>query len=110
MRDLALQAIARQPLYFVEGSLRFALRIFNGVEIRLRDHEAERKDVDWDERTRAPAGITRSEDDARFANGLLKVWQPPSGRRCRWCCSGSACCSLLPGWRPGLLVGAASHS
>ena len=53
MRDLAIQAILRQPLYFVEGSLRFDLRIFDGVEIRLRDHEAERKDVEWNERTRS---------------------------------------------------------
>ena len=56
MRDLALGAIARQPLYFVEGSLRFALRIFNGIEVRLRDHEAERRDVVWDERTRRLLG------------------------------------------------------
>jgi 4-amino-4-deoxy-L-arabinose transferase-like glycosyltransferase len=107
MRDLAIQAIVRQPLYFAEGSLRFALRIFNGVEIRLRDHEAERKDVEWSERTRSLLTLVRSEDDARFASGLLKLWQPAL-----WAplplvlfALGIAA-SLMPAWRPGLLVAA----
>jgi hypothetical protein len=106
MRDLALQAILRQPVYFVEGSVAFAVRIFNGVEVRLRDHESERKDVEWNERTRALLEAPRSDDDGRFANGLLKVWQPSS-----WAplplllfVLGVAA-ALLPGWRPGLLVG-----
>jgi hypothetical protein len=105
MRDLAIEAIARQPLYFVDGSLRFALRIFNGVEVRLRDHEAERKDVEWSERTQSLLAYVRSEDDARFANGLLKVWQPAL-----WAPLPLAlfalgiAASVLPGWRPGLLV------
>jgi hypothetical protein len=107
MRDLAIQAILRQPWYFVDGSLRFALRIFNGVEIRLRDHEAERKDVEWNERTRSLLTNVRSEDDARAANTLLKLWQPAL-----WAplplilfILGIAA-ALLPGWRPGLLLGA----
>jgi 4-amino-4-deoxy-L-arabinose transferase-like glycosyltransferase len=107
MRDLAIQAISRQPLYFMEGSFWFAVRIFDGVEMRLREHESERKDVEWNERTRALLAFTRSEDDARFANGLLKWWQPAL-----WAplplllfLLGVAV-SLLPGWRPGLLVGA----
>jgi len=107
MRDLAIQAILRQPVYFVEGSLRFALRIFDGVEIRLRDHEAERKDVEWNERTRSLLAYTRSEDDARFANGSLKLWQPAL-----WAplplvlFTLGIMASVVPGWRPGLLVGA----
>ena len=76
MRDLALQAIARQPLYFVDGSLRFALRIFNGIEIRLRDHEAERRDVVWEDRTKPLLDTLRSDDDARAASQLFRVWQP----------------------------------
>jgi hypothetical protein len=107
MRDLAIQAIARQPLYFMQGSFWFAVRIFNGVEMRLREHESERKDVEWNERTRPLLASTRSEDDARFANGLLKWWQPAL-----WAplplvlfVLGVAT-SLLPGWRPGLLLGA----
>ena len=107
MRDLAIQAILRQPVYFAEGSLRFAVRIFNGIEIRLREHEAERKDVEWNERTRSLLAFVRSEDDARFANGSLKLWQPAL-----WAplplvlFTLGLAASLLPGWRPGLLVGA----
>jgi 4-amino-4-deoxy-L-arabinose transferase-like glycosyltransferase len=107
MRDLAIQAILRQPLYFVEGSLRFALRIFDGVEIRLRDHEAERKDVEWSERTRALLVSTRSEDDARFANGLLKLWQPALWDPLPMVLFGlGILAAMLPGYRPGLLLGA----
>jgi 4-amino-4-deoxy-L-arabinose transferase-like glycosyltransferase len=106
MRDLAIQAISRQPLYFIEGSFWFAVRIFNGVEMRLREHESERKDVEWNERTRALLAFTRSEDDARFANGLLKWWQPSL-----WAPLPlllfllGVSTSLLAGWRPGLLLG-----
>jgi len=107
MRDLALQAILRQPFYFAEGSLRFALRIFNGVEVRLRDHESERKDVEWNERTRALLAFVRSEDDARFANGLLKVWQPALWAPLPLILFVSGVlASVVPGWRPGLLLGA----
>ncbi|HZO28868.1 MAG TPA: glycosyltransferase family 39 protein [Chloroflexota bacterium] len=107
MRDLALQAIVRQPIYFAEGSLRFALRIFNGLEIRLRDHEAERKDVEWNERTRSLLAFVRSEDDARFANGLLKLWQPALWAPLPLVLFAlGVMASLIPGWRLGLLVGA----
>ncbi|MFN8636372.1 MAG: glycosyltransferase family 39 protein [Chloroflexota bacterium] len=107
MRDLAVKAILRQPLYFVTGSVQFAVRIFNGIEIRLRDHEAERKDVEWSDRTRALLANQRSEDDARAANNLLKLWQPAL-----WAplplvlfALGIAT-SCLASWRPGLLLGA----
>jgi 4-amino-4-deoxy-L-arabinose transferase-like glycosyltransferase len=107
MRDLALQAILHQPLYFVEGSLWFGLRIFNGVEMRLRDHEAERKDVEWVERIRPLLAHQRSDDDARFANNQLKLWQP--SQWAPWPLAlfvlGTAV-SLLAGWRPGLLLAA----
>jgi hypothetical protein len=107
MRDLAIQAIMRQPLYFAEGSMWFALRIFNGVEIKLRDHEAERKDVEWNERTRSLLTYVRSEDDARAANTLLKVWQPALWAPLPLLLFGlGVLVSLLPGWRPGLLLGA----
>jgi 4-amino-4-deoxy-L-arabinose transferase-like glycosyltransferase len=107
MRDLALQAIVRQPLYFVEGSLRFALRIFNGVEIRLRDHEAERRDVEWSDRTRQLLVSQRSEDDARAASGLLRLWQPAFWAPLPLLLFGlGLAASLHPARRPGLLVGA----
>ena len=107
MRDLAIEAILRQPLYFVEGSLRFALRIFNGIEMRIRDHETERKDVEWNERTRSLLTFARSEDDARFANGSLKLWQPALWAPLPLVLFAlGVAASLLPGWRPGLLLGA----
>jgi len=107
MRDLALQAIARQPLYFLDGSVRFALRIFDGVEVRLRDHEAERKDVEWSDRTRGLLVNVRSEDDARAANTLLKLWQPALWDPLPTLLFGlGVVASLLRGWRPGLLLGA----
>ena len=77
----ALQAIARQPYYFVDGSLRFALRIFNGIEIRLRDHEAERRDVVWEDRTKPLLDGPRSDDDARAASQLFRVYYLRPGRK-----------------------------
>ena len=32
--------------------------------------------MEWSERTRSLLAYVRSEDDARFANGSLKLWQP----------------------------------
>jgi 4-amino-4-deoxy-L-arabinose transferase-like glycosyltransferase len=77
MRDLAVEAILRQPGYFIRGSAEFALHIFNGVEVRLRDHEAERRDVEWRERTRHLL-MTQpySEDDFRAASRQLAWYQP----------------------------------
>jgi hypothetical protein len=107
MRDLALQAIARQPLYFVDGSLRFALRIFNGIEIRLRDHEAERRDVVWDDRTRRLLDVPRSDDDARAASQLLRVWQPSVWAPLPLVLFGlGIVIGLTASGRPGLLLGA----
>ncbi|MGE3909246.1 MAG: ArnT family glycosyltransferase [Chloroflexota bacterium] len=107
MRDLAMQAILRQPLYFVDGSVRFAVRIFNGEETRLREHESERKDVEWVERTRPLLEYKRSDDDARFANGLLKWWQPSQWAPLPLVLFGlGVVASLAAGWRPGLLLGA----
>src|SRR5581483_9252771 len=106
MRDLALQAIVRQPLYFVDGSLRFALRIFNGIEIRLRDHEAERRDVEWVDRTKQLLDGPRSDDDARAASQLLRVWQPSTWAPLPLLLFGlGVVASLWPHGRPGLLLG-----
>jgi 4-amino-4-deoxy-L-arabinose transferase-like glycosyltransferase len=107
MRDLALHAIARQPLYFVEGSLRFGLRIFNGIEIRLRDHEAERRDVVWEDRTRRLLDAPRSDDDGRAASQLLRIWQPSTWAPLPLILFGlGLVMSLGAGRRAGLLVGA----
>jgi 4-amino-4-deoxy-L-arabinose transferase-like glycosyltransferase len=77
MRNLAMEAIVRQPAYFLEGTLRFGIRIFDGIEIRLREHESERRDVIWEPRTShlLPSG-SGSEDDFRAASRLLVWYQP----------------------------------
>ena len=107
MRDLALQAITRQPLYFVTGSIRFATRIFNGIEIRLRDHEAERRDVEWADRTRPLLDTPRSDDDARAASQLLRLWQPSVWAPWPLLLFGlGLLVCLMPGGRPGLLISA----
>ncbi|MFN8521718.1 MAG: glycosyltransferase family 39 protein [Chloroflexota bacterium] len=77
MREIALEAILRQPWHFLEGTLSFSLRIFNGIELRIRDLAAERKDVVWEDRTRTLlAGSPDSEDDFRAASKLLGIFQP----------------------------------
>jgi len=107
MRDAALGAIARQPLYFVQGSLLFGLRIFNGTEIRLRDHESERKDVVWEDRTRGLLTAARSEDDARVASGLLRWYQPAEYAPLPLMLFAVGLLAALarPAWRPALLPG-----
>ena len=50
---------------------------------------------------------TRSEDDARSANELLKVWQPGLWAPLPLVLFGlGVAASLFRGWRPGLLLGA----
>jgi hypothetical protein len=106
MRDLALQAMIRQPVYFAQGSLWFGLRIFNGAEMRLREHESERKDVEWADRTKTLLVNQRSEDDARFANNQLKVWQPSLWAPLPLVLFGlGVVVSMFRPWRPGLLLG-----
>ena len=109
MRDAALDAIARQPAYFVQGSLLFGVRIFNGEEIGLRDHESERKDVVWEERTRGLLAATRSDDDARVASQLLRWYQPAEYAPLPlllFAC-GLVAATVRPAWRPALLPGLA---
>ncbi|MDP8923013.1 MAG: glycosyltransferase family 39 protein [Chloroflexota bacterium] len=105
MRDAALDVIARQPAYFVQGTLRFGLHIFNGEEISLRDHEAERKDVVWNERTRDLLVATRSDDDARAASQLLRWYQPAEYAPLPLVlfALGLVSAAARPAWRPALL-------
>ncbi|MCC6175488.1 MAG: Rpn family recombination-promoting nuclease/putative transposase [Chloroflexi bacterium] len=107
MRDLALSAIERQPLYFATGSLAFAQRIFSGADVKLRDHEAERKDVVWEERTRPLLASARSDDDGRFASQRLRLYQPADYAPLPLIlfALGLVACGLHPHWRPGLFVG-----
>jgi hypothetical protein len=106
MRDVALEAILRQPLYFVEGTLRFGLRIFNGAEVRIRDHDHERRDVVWDPRTAPllPTGPA-SEEDFRAASGLLRWYQPAAFAPLQLLlfALGLVAALVVPAWRPAAL-------
>src|SRR6266540_2137302 len=110
MRDVAIDAIIRQPIHFVEGTLRFALRIFNGVEIRIRDHDNERRDVVWEDRVRMLlVGGPQSEDDFRAASRLLNWYQPARYAPLQLVLFsvGLLAAVLVPAWRAGVLVGLA---
>jgi hypothetical protein len=108
MREIAIEAILRQPLHFVEGTVAFAVRIFHGEEIRLREHLNERRDVVWEERTRhllEPGPW--SEDDFRAASRQLGWYQPARFAPLPLIlfAIGLVAAAALPHWRPALLPG-----
>jgi 4-amino-4-deoxy-L-arabinose transferase-like glycosyltransferase len=79
MRDVAVAAIVRDPVHYLEGSLVFAQRIFVGVEERLRDHWEEYKDVNpWDERIRPLVGGPSPAElpERPTASRLVSTYQP----------------------------------
>ena len=79
MREIALDAIWRNPIHFVEGTLAFAWRIFEGREERLREHWDEYKDANpWDSRIwPLVGGPTAFELGERTkAAGLTRLYQP----------------------------------
>ena len=108
MRDIALEAIWRQPGYFAVGTLRFAVRIFNGVEVRLRDHDQERRDVVWEERTRHLLQASpRSDSDFRTASAMLRWYQPSQLAPLQLVlfALGLLAAIVVPAWRTALLPG-----
>ena len=108
MRDLAIEAILRDPLHFADGTLRFSVRIFNGIEMRIREHEDERRDVVWDERTRhLLATEPRVEEDFRAASRLLRWYQPAQYAPLQLIlfALGLVAAVAVPAWRPALLPG-----
>lgn len=79
MRDIAVEAILRNPRHYLEGTLAFAAEIFAGVEERLRDHWEEYKDVNpWDPRIQhLVGGPTPAELAERpNANRIVNIYQP----------------------------------
>lgn len=108
MRDLAIGAIADRPLHFVQGTLRFGLHIFNGIEVRLREQDHERRDVVWQERTQhlLPSG-RGSEDDFRAASWMLGWYQPArlAPLPLILFALGLVAALVVPKWRPALLPG-----
>jgi hypothetical protein len=111
MREIAVEAILRQPAHFLEGTAAFAVRIFHGEEIRLREHLNERRDVVWEERTRhllEPGPW--SEDDFRAASRLLGWYQPArfAPLPLLLFAVGLLAAAAVPLWRPALLPGLAA--
>jgi dolichyl-phosphate-mannose-protein mannosyltransferase len=79
MREVALDAIRRNPSHFLTGSLAFAWRIFQGQEERLREHWDEYKDANpWDPRIQGlVGGPTPAELGERStAASLTRLYQP----------------------------------
>lgn len=79
MLEVALDAIRRNPLHFVEGTLEFAWRIFQGQEESLREHWDEYKDANpWDSRIWPLVGGPTAFELAERPNaaGLTRLYQP----------------------------------
>jgi 4-amino-4-deoxy-L-arabinose transferase-like glycosyltransferase len=79
MLEVALDAIRRNPIHFVEGTLAFAWRIFQGQDESLREHWDEYKDANpWDPRiwplVSGPTAFELSERPN--AAGLTRLYQP----------------------------------
>jgi 4-amino-4-deoxy-L-arabinose transferase-like glycosyltransferase len=113
MRDIALEAIRRNPGHFVIGSLAFAWRIFQGQEERLREHWDEYKDANpWDERIQGlVGGPTAAELGERSAAaGLTRLYQPHlyAVPLAGLGLLGLTLALLVRPYRPALLLGAAA--
>ena len=111
MRDLAVEAILDRPGHFLTGSLGFAVQIFNGVDVNLRDHDDERRDVVWDERTRHLLPPSRDRDaDFRAAARQLGWYQPAhfAPLPLLLFALGLAASLVFPRWRPAILPGLAA--
>lgn len=108
MREVALEAIARRPWYFIQGSASMAVRIFVGIEERVRNHAEEIKDVVWETRTshllqRATPAQSREQGEAQQ---VLNVYQPAhfSGLLALMFALGTVGALLRPEWRPALVL------
>jgi len=76
MRDLALEAIRRRPLYYLEGSARFFIDILVGRPIVVRREGLDWREVDWERRVRAVLQRPVYPLDARRAQTLLSLYDP----------------------------------
>jgi 4-amino-4-deoxy-L-arabinose transferase-like glycosyltransferase len=79
MRDIAMGAILRNPVHYLESTVAFTQEIFVGVDERLREHYEEYRDVNpWDDRIRA---LVRPPTDEQLserpsANRVVNLYQP----------------------------------
>jgi 4-amino-4-deoxy-L-arabinose transferase-like glycosyltransferase len=114
LRDLALDAIAQRPGYFVSGSLETAWKLFGGVNDRLTGHWRQRTTRNWDRRWEPElAALLDRETPAEGpayekADGLTSTFQP---WRSRWTIMwlfgiGAVAGLVFRRWRFGLLPAA----
>jgi 4-amino-4-deoxy-L-arabinose transferase-like glycosyltransferase len=82
MREVALEAIARRPLEYVIGSLRFTGQLLLGEEERLQSHWKQRANKDWAEQwddrlDHLVVPLTPNQvEDQPFAAALTEIYQP----------------------------------
>jgi hypothetical protein len=112
MREVAVDAILRNPTHYFRGTLSFAAEIFVGVEERLREHYDEYKDANpWDERIRPlVTGPTAAELAERpAASRLVNLYQPArySPLLAILFTAGAALALFVLRYRPALLPAAA---
>jgi hypothetical protein len=109
MRDIAIEAIAKRPWYYAEGSLEMALRIFTGIEERVRNHLDEVKDVTWEPRTAhlLERPNPSQQPGQREAQAILNVYQPSehSTLLAVLFAAGLVGSAVRPSWRVALPVG-----
>ena len=76
LSDLAVEAIGRRPLYYLQGSARFFLDVLVGHPIAVRREGLEWDEVDWERRARPVLQKPVYPLDARRAQSLLGVYDP----------------------------------
>jgi hypothetical protein len=117
MRNLAIEAILRQPGYYVQGTLQRFVRMADGSVEQLRDarNTADTARERWeDEPSRhllQPA--TRAEDRAApTANVLTSIWQPGYAGPVLPLLAvlGTVVALVRPAWRPAVTLGMAAFA
>ena len=76
LSDLAVEAIRKQPMYYLQQSARFAWDILAGTPIAIRREGREWKEVDWDRRVRPVLQKPVYRLDADRAQRLVSVYDP----------------------------------
>lgn len=82
MREVALEAIRDQPLYYLEGTAIMAGQILVGKDERLISHWRQRVDKDWDEQwesrlDRLLVGLTTGQQQGfNVADRIVSLFQP----------------------------------
>ena len=110
LRDLAIDAIAQRPGYYVAGTAQTAWELFQGKNERLLGHWRQRTTRNWDRRWDSPlASLLDDEAPAegpayQRADSLTSAFQPWRWRRpMTWLFAlGAAAAIGVPRWRLGL--------